>query len=89
MSILEMLLIVAALVSGIRVGMWLATKESNAQAEIQSIHARIDAAQDETSRRIDDETRSINMRIDIVQETLEGRLNAAEDEINDLKEQEV
>ena len=42
MTLLELILVVLALVMGVRLGMWIANKQADARAEVQSLSARID-----------------------------------------------
>lgn len=63
MTLLELVFVVVAAILGARFGLWLANKQAEARAEVQSLNTRIDIENDVMSCRLDSETHELWRRI--------------------------
>lgn len=86
MTLFDFLLFVVALLLGVRVGVWYATKQAEAQAQIQSVNTRIDMEGEAISRRLNETTAALDRRIDDTTQDLWRRVNELENQFNELKE---
>ena len=73
MSILELILIVVALLGGVRLGVWLTNNQRDNVQQIENVYRHIDELTRETKERIDTVERDLHSRIDLTFDEIERK----------------